>query len=431
MDEYDKIVDDIRPIIRHEISKTSILFPQLEHELTEINNILDQLRTKNATKYKRSINWIGSAWKWVAGNPDATDWDQIMSQTHTLTENSDKQYKINEYLIKTGNTILNGYNRITDEINKDNMQLFEQTLFNKLGIIKGEISKILMAAQLAKQGIVHSQLLNKGDIENIISQTGTLPFKNEIQALEYAKPSMVVKNSLLLYVISLPKTEDTLFNNIIIRSTIKNSKRIYLEFSNIFTSQEEKYGIIGNCLKIDETTICKRDQLKKLEKTHCITQILGGDKAICDYQYEYKPIVELITEGTLFISNFIGNLSYDNRSLKLNGTFIINFLNKTITLNNVSYTNWQTSSYQILPPILQNNLTENEIKLDLNYLHQLHLTNVKKLEHMSSKNLISISSSFAAILLVIIMSIALYIALRPRNKKSFFIPPIVDFQLKQ
>lgn len=152
---------------------------------------------------------------------------------------------------------------------------------------------------------------------------------------------------------------------------------------------------------------------------------------MCDYQYEYKAIVELITEGTIFVSNFIGKLSYNNKSLKLNGTFIINFLNETITLNNVSYTSWQTSSYQILPPILQNNLTQNEIKLDLNYLHQLHLTNVRKLEHMSSKSLISISSSFAAIILVIILSIALYIALRPKNRKSFFIPPIVDFQLKQ
>lgn len=208
--------------------------------------------------HKRSINWIGSAWKWLAGNPDATDWDQILSKTHELTINGDKQYKINEYIIKSNNGILDGYNRIIDEIDKDNTELFEQKLFNKEGIIKDEISKIVMATQLAKQGIVHSQLLSKADIASVISQTATLPFKNELQALEYAEPSLVIKNSLLLYVISLPKTEDTLFNNIIIRSTIKNNKRVYLEFSNLFTSQYEIYGIIGNCILIDETTICKK-----------------------------------------------------------------------------------------------------------------------------------------------------------------------------
>lgn len=77
---------------------------------------------------------------------------------------------------------------------------------------------------------------------------------------------MIVKDSLLLYVISLPQTEDTLFNNIIIRSTAKHLKRVYIEFTNLFISQNDKYGILGKCIEIDDTTICKRNRLQKLEK---------------------------------------------------------------------------------------------------------------------------------------------------------------------
>lgn len=25
---------------------------------------------------RRAINWLGSAWKWIAGSPDAADWDE-------------------------------------------------------------------------------------------------------------------------------------------------------------------------------------------------------------------------------------------------------------------------------------------------------------------------------------------------------------------
>ncbi|XP_049317563.1 uncharacterized protein LOC125780090, partial [Bactrocera dorsalis] len=427
LDDYEKITNDVRLTIYQEISKTNILFPQLKHQLSEIDSLLSQLRTKNSTIQKRSINWIGSAWKWLAGNPDATDWDQILSTTHKLTENSNVQYTTNQYLIKTNNKILDSHNMIVDEISKNNKELFAQTLYNRLGIVKDEITKIIMATQLAKQGIVHSQILNKEDIANILSQTETLPFKNELQALKYAEPSMIIKDSLLLYVISLPKTEDTLYNNIIIRSTVKHLKRVYLEFTNLFISQNDKYGILGNCIEIDDTTICKRNQLKKLNKSHCISQILSGEKALCDYQYVNQAIIELISEGTIFLSNFIGNITYNNTSFKLNGTFLINFFNETITLNNVSYTNWQTSSYQILPAILQNNLTENEIKLDLNYLHKLHLNNVNELERITSKNIISISSSFLAILVAVTLSLVLYIILKPKTRNSFLIPPIIDY----
>lgn len=425
LDDYERVVNTIRPIVQYEISKTGALVPQLEHQHLQIDKLLDQLRVRKPTKNKRSINWIGSAWKWLAGNPDATDWDTILAKTNDLTGNSNTQYTVNQYLIKTTNKILDGYNRIIDEIDTNNTDRYEQTLFNKLGLIKAEIAQIVMATQLAKKGIVHSQLLNKADITNILSRTETLPFKNELQALDYAEPSMIVKGSLLLYVISLPQTGDTLFNNILIRSTIKNNKKIYLNFTNLFLSQSEKYGILGNCLIIGEVTICKRNQLQKLEQSHCIVQALTGGKALCDYQFQNQPIVELIADGTIFLSNFKEKLTYGNTSQNLNGTYIINFFNETITLGNVSYTNWQTTSYQILPPILQGNLTEKEVKLDLQYLHQLHLTNVKRLEHISLRNVMSISNSSIAIFLALSLFLVLHFWYRPAvRNKSFQIPPL-------
>lgn len=427
LNEYDRVLNNLKPIVRYKVDKSGALGPQLEHQISKIENLLDQLRVRSPHKNKRSINWIGSAWKWLAGNPDATDWDKILAKTNDLTGNNNKQYTINQYLIRTTNEILDGYNRVVAEINTNKTDVFEQTLFNKLGLIKDEISQIVMATQLAKKGIVHSQLLNKADILNILSETETLPFKNELQALEYAEPSMVIKNSLLLYIISLPQTGETLFNNILIRSTVKNSKRIYLSFMNLLISQTEKYGIQEKCLVVNDMTICKKNQLQKLEDSHCIAQVLNGEEALCDYQFQNKPIVELITDGTIFLSNFNGNLSYGNNSQNLNGTFIINFFNETITIGKVSYSNWQSTSYQVLPPVIQSNLTENEVKLDLHYLHQLHLANVKKLEHITFRSLISTGTSFVAIILGLILFLTLYFCIKSKHfDKTIYIPPIID-----
>lgn len=130
-------------------------------------------------------------------------------------------------MIKTTNTLLDDYNRVIAETNENDTHRQSQTLFNKLGLIKDEIAQIVTACQRAKNGIVYSQLLNKGYILNILSQTETIPYRNELQVLQFAKPSMVIKDSLFLNIISLPQTEDMLFNNVILKFTVQHNKRIY------------------------------------------------------------------------------------------------------------------------------------------------------------------------------------------------------------
>lgn len=44
-----------------------------------------------------------------------------------------------------------------------------------------------MATQLAKQGIIYFQILNKKDFATNLSQTETLLFYNELQTLKYAE----------------------------------------------------------------------------------------------------------------------------------------------------------------------------------------------------------------------------------------------------
>lgn len=119
MKRYEEIVNEISAIVQHQIRPDSILKPQLDHQLLQIQGLLGRLGI-HTPRGKRSINWIGSAWKWLAGNPDATDWDKIFTNENKIIENSNEQYKINNKLTETVNKLIADYNTIAKHLEHNN-----------------------------------------------------------------------------------------------------------------------------------------------------------------------------------------------------------------------------------------------------------------------------------------------------------------------
>jgi len=50
------------------------------------------------TRRQRSIDWLGSAWKWVLGSPDKSDWNAILKEEDSLVRNNNQQIRINTKL---------------------------------------------------------------------------------------------------------------------------------------------------------------------------------------------------------------------------------------------------------------------------------------------------------------------------------------------
>ncbi|XP_037818405.1 uncharacterized protein LOC119608168 [Lucilia sericata] len=73
-------------------------------------------------------------------------------------------------------------------------------------VIKEEVNEVMRAAQMAKGGIVNSNVLDREEIHRIIDEIATLPYSNELEAIEYADPRVCTNGSMILYVLSLPKT---------------------------------------------------------------------------------------------------------------------------------------------------------------------------------------------------------------------------------
>ncbi|GBO99744.1 hypothetical protein EVAR_91062_1 [Eumeta japonica] len=136
--------------------------------------------------------------------------------------------------------------------------MYTQESLNQLLIIKEDIEEIIRACQLAKSGVINTNLLDMDEIQRIVSEVHSLPYNNEVEAVEYGKPSVFVNGTTLLYILSIPKR----FDKIIVRAAIIQSKQLDLKYSTVLLNHEDVYGMEEGCSMIINTTICSAQQLK-------------------------------------------------------------------------------------------------------------------------------------------------------------------------
>lgn len=418
---YEDVVARMLPTVR-QTSPKSIFMSQLNHQVRQINDLIAELK-QQPLRSRRSINWIGSAWKWLAGNPDATDWNNVVRNQNEIIENNNQQYKINEAMTNTVHQVLQEHNKIIEHLSKNSNEELQQGMFNRLSIVKEEIKEIVRAAQLAKVGVINTNLLDKEEVSHILAEVETLPYSNEIEAIEYAEPKMVIKGSTILYVISIPKTSNKNYNRVAVRSTIKGNRQIHVEHKELLISQHEIFGIIDKCYILKDTTICRNNQLQELPDDHCISQVLKGAHARCDYEFNQKEEVEGLNENTIFLNNFKGEVFQNNTSKHLEGNFLIQLYNETIQINNNTFTSKEVKMFQILPPILQRNITETGTKLDLKYLYNLHLGNVEKLRKLfRNHQAASLTDMGTITVIAIVIIVVLARRLKKKRQKLVLLP---------
>lgn len=118
LDEYEAFTNNISSLVEKHIPPSENK-DVINYHLLQINQKLSQLRAVK-TRSTRSINWIGSAWKWLAGNPDAADWDEILRSQNKIITNNNEQYKVNSQLMITTRYIIKKTNELVVKMNHIN-----------------------------------------------------------------------------------------------------------------------------------------------------------------------------------------------------------------------------------------------------------------------------------------------------------------------
>ncbi|XP_036339252.1 uncharacterized protein LOC118748710 [Rhagoletis pomonella] len=199
---------------------------------------------------------------------------------------------------------------------------------------------------MAKAEVVNTNLLSIEEVNQLVSEIDVLPYSNAIEAIEYSKPSIYTNNTLLLYVLSLPKVTEARFNHLI--ATERRPSRI---------------GISNN---------------------PDLTRLLKGGQTSCTYATCNDSTVEIIKDDTIFPDNFIGIVKSGNNSNTLNGSYILQMDNETVAINGKNYSSTSRSGVQVLPPILAS-VTNRSVVMNLNLIHGMTSHNIKLLGYLKEK----------------------------------------------
>lgn len=98
---YEIILHDTNKYASSGIARNSIHYPLLRHEISQCMDILNQI-TPSYSKNRRSIDILGTAWKYLAGSPDHDDLKFIEDE---LNRNNNQQVTINTALTKRINEL--------------------------------------------------------------------------------------------------------------------------------------------------------------------------------------------------------------------------------------------------------------------------------------------------------------------------------------
>jgi len=428
--DYERAVDSLDLQIQQKLSQNNSLLPFLLHDINQLKSQLRRLKPR----VKRSINALGKAWKWIAGSPDHDDHQIVVDKINGLLANNDRQRIINKDAINRINLLTNTTNQILKTIRSLEKveSIFEETISNKLKILKEEITNVEYAIQWAKVGVINSFILSEREISEAkkFLDEEKFPYDNLEEALGFATVRIATNESTILYIVNLPAIDKKICERLLLKPVKRNQTIIKINSENIIKCKNEIYQIETNCNVFNQLCICNNENLKNISNSNCISALLNSEKHNCPViNNQHVPSVQEISEGLLLINQFNGPLRiFANTTYQLTGTFLIQFHNDTITVGNRTFISKEISTFHPLPAVLQlaDNKSQLEEVLSLEMMKELQINNVEELSSISTTGKIVFSLNLLFLTLLILCVILTLLKLKTKATSEINITAVVN-----
>ncbi|XP_062537958.1 uncharacterized protein LOC134206280 [Armigeres subalbatus] len=189
---------------------------------------------------------VGTAWKWIAGSPDAEDLRIINNTFNELINETNKQIQINHVINEritkisdTVNTLIDHHTTLNTILLKDIDAIILLLSMDATNNILEDIEDAILRARVS---LPNSKLLTIKEIfliESILNKQGIATRFPE-DALNYATPKIASTNEMMLYILELPQTNGDckifeilplITNNTVLTNTpnyvIKSNKKLF------------------------------------------------------------------------------------------------------------------------------------------------------------------------------------------------------------
>jgi len=345
----------------------------------------------------RSIDWLGSAWKWIAGSPDASDWSAILSTRDSLVENNNQQYRINDRLFEASKQSIERLNAMIETVNTiDNNAQAATVTLHKAILLENQVGELSRACQFAKAGLVNSNLLDEVEVRALLKEMDSLPYQSAVEATEFAKPIVATNGTTLLYILALPKVIAKEYQMLVVRPSISSGKQIDFNHGKLLVAPDETFAITSDCLTIGNTSVCAEEHLTPLNEAGCIPRILKGGNAECHYVASNRRVDELLEDGTLFMTNYNGTIVAHGQNYDLDGTFLLQFSNESVTADNKVFHSHSHAHLVAMPSVIAN-LTSKGYHLNLELVRSLSIRNLDLVRTVRGRLATSIVAEIAIV----------------------------------
>ncbi|XP_043864620.1 uncharacterized protein LOC122757191 [Drosophila mojavensis] len=307
------------------------------------------------------------------------------------------------------------------KIVKDHSNIQEEkiTFFKyKLQIFKDDLTNLIHAIDWAKTNTINSIILSESEVKIIeqILEREKIMFLNAEELLEFSQIKIASNGKNILYIINIPLISNEVCTTMLIKPIKKKNYINEIKFENIVKCENSIYAIRDSCESHNEKTICNKNKLVDLRNDTCTLLLLKSQPPNCRaINNQHVPNHEQLFVGTILLNDFNGSIKIDEEEIELHGTFLVQFENSTIRIEDDIYESKVMSFAEATPPLFQIMAKTNKIDevLSLQMLKEINLNNTRKLETLKSSNDIraTINITLSGTLLII-MAIVGYLLKR-------------------
>lgn len=392
--------------------------------------LMNNLRQIKPITPRRIRRWdaLGTAWKWLAGTPDAEDLRMLNSTSNNLIEQNNQQIVINEMVNQRIQDITKTVNQLIEQQRIENKILLEEYDAITLMLYIDTINSILVEIQdtilKARIRLPNNKLLTLQEILWIESTLHKQGIQTQLpeQALNYVIPKIAIKGSSLLYILQVPQLENTTSEIIQILPLIVDNT-VIIDIPRYVIKSGNKWYKTSN----QQDFVQPLNDLTLLND-QCVQQILKGQTSKCRAVNEQNTFISQIAENKILVNNaqnvqLRSNCGPENRNLT--GNFVIMFNNCNLQLDNQHFTSIDIigNETQVIQGAFPN-LTINREILELHSIEaisNLTLQNRSKMEHLQLRQFNHgnwITSILAGLSTTTLMMLGIILFVCLRKKKT-------------
>lgn len=183
---------------------------------------------KSIDPVRRHKRWdsLGTAWKFLAGSPDANDLRVINSSINNLIINNNEQIKINRDINLQLKEAIFKTKKAIQLFNVGSVEMYCTKILFHLSYLSKKLNQIIETIMLAKLEIVNEQILSQREIEILITDLAreNVTVYTALEATNHATTSVASNNLEIALIIKMPKLDSRIFNKVRLFAIVHENK---------------------------------------------------------------------------------------------------------------------------------------------------------------------------------------------------------------